>query len=204
MKDQQAKVLVQKASDMFKKYGIKSLTMDDIARELGMSKKTIYRVVDNKADLVKLVMLDYLETERAQMDSILASAKNSVDEMIQMADYFFNHLREFNAHALNDLRKYYPETWSIYNDYRFNYVLSRINDNLAKGIEQGFYRGNMDVDVIARLYVGGIDILMNQEFFPVKNYMFINLYKEYQNYHLRGIVSEEGLKLLEQHNLFKK
>lgn len=51
---------------------------------------------------------------------------------------------------------------------------------------------------------GGIDILMNQEFFPVKNYMFINLYKEYQNYHLRGIVSDEGLKLLEQNNLFKK
>ncbi|MCW5908120.1 MAG: TetR/AcrR family transcriptional regulator [Chitinophagales bacterium] len=203
MKDRHLQLLIEKASDMFKRYGIKSLTMDDIARELGMSKKTIYRFVDNKADLVKMVMLDYLETERAHMEGILKTSKNSVDEMIQIADYFFNQMREFNAYALHDLKKYYPETWNIYNDYRFNFVLTRINDNLKSGIKQGVYRTNINSDILSKIYIGGIDILLNQELFPIKNYAFVTLYKEYLNYHLRGIVSDKGLKLLEQHNLFK-
>lgn len=188
---------------MFRKYGIKSLTMDDIARELGMSKKTIYRVVDNKADLVKLVVVDYLEQERAYMESILTGAKNSVDEMIQIGDYFFNQMREFNTASLHDLQRYYPETWTIYNDYRFNFVLTRIKENLANGIKQGVYRANMNPDIMANIYIGGIDILLSQELFPAKKYAFVEIYKEYLNYHLRGIVSNQGMKLLEQYNMFK-
>lgn len=203
METAQHKHVIQKASDMFRKYGIKSLTMDDIARELGMSKKTIYRVVDNKADLVKLVVVDYLQQERTYMESILTGATNSVDEMIHIGDYFFNQMREFNAYALHDLKRYYPETWNIYNDYRFNFVLTRIKENLTNGIKQGLYRSNMSPDILANIYIGGIDILVNQELFPVKKYAFVDLYKEYLNYHLRGIVSAKGLKLLEQHNMFK-
>ena len=94
--------------------------MDDVAKELGMSKKTIYHFVENKAQLVQLTMQNYLEEERKQLEAILKPSKNSVDEIIQMISYFFNQVREFNPSALNDLQKYYPETWNIYNQYRFH------------------------------------------------------------------------------------
>lgn len=177
--------------------------MDDVAKELGMSKKTIYQFVENKAELVKLTMEQYLAEERTQLEAILKTSKNSVDEMIQMVVYFFNQVREFNPSALNDLQKYYPETWAIYNEYRFDFMLRMLTKNMEDGIEQGLYRNDLNSNTIAKIYIGTIDVLINQQFFPIKKYVFIDTYKEYLNYHLRGIVSAKGLKYLEQHNLFK-
>ncbi len=176
--------------------------MDDVAKELGMSKKTIYQFVENKADLVNLTMKSYIEEERKQLDSILKPSKNSIDEMIQMISYFIHQVQEFNPSALNDLQKYYPETWSIYNEYRFDFMLSRITENLKSGVSQGVYRNDLNTDVISKLYIGGVDILINQAYFPSEKYTFIETYKEYLNYHLRGIVSAKGLKYIEQHNVF--
>ncbi len=194
---------MQKSGELFKKYGVKSYTMDDVAKELGMSKKTIYQFVENKAELVKLTMEQYLAEERTQLEAILKTSKNSVDEMIQMVVYFFNQVREFNPSALNDLQKYYPETWAIYNEYRFDFMLRMLTKNMEDGIEQGLYRNDLNSNTIAKIYIGTIDVLINQQFFPIKKYVFIDTYKEYLNYHLRGIVSAKGLKYLEQHNLFK-
>lgn len=195
--------MLEKSGELFKKHGIKNLTMDDVAKELGMSKKTIYTFVENKAELVKLTMQNYLNEERTQLEAILKPSKNSVDEMIQMISYFFNQVREFNPSALNDLQKYYPETWEIYNEYRFHFMLNRIVENLENGVKQGVYRNGLNADIISKIYIAGVDILINQFLFPSNEYVFIDTYKEYLNYHLRGIVSPKGLKFLEQHNLFK-
>jgi len=203
LKNKQLVHLLQKSGELFKKYGVKSYTMDDVAKELGMSKKTIYQFVENKAELVKLTMEQYLAEERTQLEAILKTSKNSVDEMIQMVAYFFNQVREFNPSALNDLQKYYPETWTIYNEYRFDFMLRMLTKNMEDGIEQGLYRNDLNSNTIAKIYIGTIDVLINQQFFPSKKYVFIDTYKEYLNYHLRGIVSAKGLKYLEQHNLFK-
>jgi AcrR family transcriptional regulator len=203
LKNKQLGILLEKSGELFKKYGIKNLTMDDVAKELGISKKTIYHFVENKAQLVQLTMQNYLEEEQKQLEAILKSSQNSVDEMIQMISYFFNQVRDFNPSALNDLQKYYPQTWDIYNNYRFHFMLTSIAENLENGIKQGVYRNDLNADVISRIYIAGIDILINQDFFPAKKYVFIDTYKEYLNYHLRGIVSAKGLKYLEEHNLFK-
>lgn len=177
--------------------------MDDIAKELGMSKKTIYQHVENKAELVKQTMQHYLGEERAQLEAILKTSKSSVDELIEMVAYFISQVREFNPSVLNDLQKYYPETWEIYNEYRFRFMLDMLTKNLERGVKQGLYRDDLNADVIARLYIGNVDVLINQDLFPSKKYVFSDAYKEYLNYHLRGIVSTKGLKYLEQHNLFK-
>lgn len=186
------------------KHGIRSLTMDDIAKELGMSKKTIYKSVENKAELVKLTMQDFLDEEVKDLDAIHRESTNSIDEMIRMVDYFLKQTNGLNTSAMHDMQKYYPEAWQIYNEYRFRNALIRITINLKKGVKEGMYRTNLNTDIMAKVYIGGIDILMNQEFFPVKKYAFFEIYKEYLNYHLRGIVSDKGLKILEEHDLFKK
>lgn len=204
LKSQQHIYLLQKCGELFKKYGVKSYTMDDIARELGMSKKTIYQFVENKAELVRLTLQNYLDQERAQIESILKAPGNSVDEMIQMMYYFFNQVQELNPSALNDLQKYYPETWDIYSRYRFEFMLGMITDNLQKGINEGLYRADLNADIIARVYIANTAVLIDQDLFPGKNYVFINTYKEYLNYHLRGILSPRGLQYLEEHNLFKR
>ncbi len=203
MENRQLTELIQKSGDLFKAHGVKHLTMDEIARQLGMSKKTIYKFVDNKAALVKLVMTDYLGKERGQMDAILVNSKNSVDEMMQIVAYSLTQIRGFNSTVIDDLKKYYPETWEIFNEYSYGYVLERITANLVNGVKDGYYRNDLDVDVISKIYVAGIDVLLNQQVFPAGKYVFISLYQQYLNYYLRGIVSPAGLKILEQHKLFK-
>ncbi len=203
LKNQQQLHLLQKSGELFKKYGVKSYTIDDVARELRMSKKTIYQFVQNKAELVRLTMQTYLENEQNQLETILKVSKDSVDEMIQMVAYFYNQIRDFNPSALNDLQKYYPETWAIYNNYRFHFMLDMITRNIRSGVKQGLYRSDLNAEIVARIYIANIDVLINQEIFPSKEYAYVDTYKEYLNYHLRGIVSAKGLKYLEQHNLFK-
>ena len=177
--------------------------MDDVARELGMSKKTIYAFVENKAELVKLTLTSYIEEERAQLESIVKISENAIDEMIQMVSYFFSQTRDFNPSALNDLQRYYPETYTIYIEYRLHHIFKLIVKNVENGKEQGVYRSDVNADIISKVYISSVDILVNQQLFPAKNYSFIDIYKEYMNYHLRGIVSPKGLKFLEHHNLFK-
>ena len=124
----QYQALLNKSRELFMKNGVKSLTMDEIAKEMGMSKKTIYQFVDNKSELINLTMKDFLDQERNLMDAILKNSANSVDEMISMIDYFLQVVREFNAATLHDVQKYYPETWKMYNEYRFNFMLGLIKN----------------------------------------------------------------------------
>ena len=204
MKDEkQYKALLMKSRELFIKHGVKSLTMDEIAKEMGMSKKTIYQFVENKGDLIKLTMQDFLEQERQLMDIILKNSTNSIDEMISMIEYWLQVVQEFNANTLNEVQKYYPETWDMYNDYRFNFMLGLIKGNLDKGVKQGYYRNDMDTDIISRIYILAVEVLLNQALFPIKQYTYLNTYREFLSYHLRGIVSNEGLKYLEGHNLFR-
>lgn len=177
--------------------------MDDIARELGMSKKTIYQHVDNKADLVRLSLDEFLKEEKANLRGILAASDNSVDTIIALVSYFHTQIREFNPYTLNDLQKYYPDSWEILNDYRYNYFHRVIADNIDKGMQQGLYRPDMNSDIISKIYIKGFEVLLDQQLFPQKKYAFLNVYKEFLKYHLRGIVSTEGLKILEAHNIFK-
>lgn len=199
----QLDTLLVKSRDLFKRYGVKNLTMDDIARELGMSKKTIYQQVENKAELVKKSMQYYLTEEREKMKEILESKPNSVDAMIELFSYFIGQISEFNPLAFHELQKYYPETWEIYIEYRNFYFHSKIVGNIEEGMKQGVYREGLDPDIISKLYINGFDLLLDPNIFPPKKYVFLSVYKEFLNYHLRGILSAKGLKFLEQHNVFK-
>ena len=197
------KFLLTKSREMFMKYGLKNMSMDEIAKELGMSKKTIYQFVENKAELVKLTLGDHLKQDQARIESIVANSENSVAQMIQMMEYFLQVVRNFNPSALHDMQKYYPESWDLYNNYRYRFFLGCIKDNLKNGVKEGYYRKDLDADIISKIYVFGVEILYNQEVFPTKQYMFFDIYRDFLNYHLRGIVSAKGLKYLEEHNLFK-
>jgi AcrR family transcriptional regulator len=204
MKDEkQYKALLMKSRELFLRHGVKSLTMDEIAKEMGMSKKTIYQFVENKNDLIKLTMQDFLSEEQKLMDVILKNSTNSVDEMITMIEYWLQVVREFNANTLNEIKKYYPEAWKMYNEYRFNFMLGLIKGNLENGVKDGYYRDNMDADIISKIYILAVEVLLNQDLFPTRQYMYLNIYREFLSYHLRGIVSAKGLKYLDGHNLFK-
>lgn len=178
--------------------------MDDVAKELGMSKKTIYQCVENKAELVHLTLKNYLDEERITLESIMKESDNSIDEMIQMISYFFNQVRDFDTTSMNDLKKYYHETWKMYLEYRYQFLQKLFTENLQRGIRQGVYRKDLNAVIIARMHISAVDVMFDQQVFPPRQFVFLNVYKEYLHYHLRGIVSPKGMKVLEQHNFLKE
>ncbi len=191
--------ILNTAESLFMRYGIKSVTMDDVSRELGISKKTLYQYVDNKKDLIANVLAASIESEKVVMQQIQAESTNAIDEMLRIARHVTQKLREFNPGAVYDLQKYYREAWELMEAFHEHYIFATIKGNIERGQTEGYYRPDANPDIIARLYVGKTFDLVDESNFPLARYNRQNLFQEYIFYHLRGIASAKGLKLLEKY-----
>ena len=191
-----------KAENLFLRYGIKSVSMDDIARELGISKKTLYQAVENKKDLLMQVIQAHVAAELEEMNTIQDEATDAIDEMLRVTQYVLPTLRQMSPTVIYDLQKYYQEVWQLIEGFHNENIFKMIKTNLERGISEGIYRDDFNADIVAKLYVGKTVLVIDEDLFPLKNYNKENLFKEYIKYHIRGIASAKGLKLLEKH--FKK
>ena len=190
--------IVTKARDLFMRYGIKSISMDDLARELGMSKKTVYQYVENKADLIQKVFEDHLEEEKQTLAQYRSEATNAIDEMIQIARHMIRALRTYSVTVLYDLQKYYRGTWQLMSNVHEQHFFRVIKDNLERGIAEGMYRQDINPDIVARLYISKSSSAADQECFPLSEYPVEELFVELMNYHLHGIVSQKGRDTMEE------
>ena len=195
--------IIGKSAELFLRFGVKSLTMDEIARQLGMSKKTIYQYVSNKSDLVQKVMQAQLDKEDTYIKEVQKTSKNAVEENLRMMTFMCEDLQGFSATIFFELQKYYPESYALFNEHREKVALRRILSNLKAGIKEGYYRRDIDAEIVSRIFVSALDILIDQQRFPSKKYHFYNLYKEFINYHLGGILTPKGQTYLEQSKLLK-
>ena len=195
--------IITKSAELFLRYGVKNLTMDEIAKQLGMSKKTIYLYVANKSDLVKKVMQSHLDKEDTFIKEVQKSSKNALEENLRTMTFMSQELQGFNAVVFFELQKYYPESYALFNEHREKVAVRRILNNLKAGIKEGLYRKDIDTEIVSRIFVSALDILIDQQRFPSKKYHFYNLYKEFVNYHLGGILTPKGVTYLEQSKLLK-
>lgn len=186
------------------RYGIKSVTMDDIARELGMSKKTLYQYVENKTDLIEQIFHQHIEEEKKVIECIRSSSADAVDEILKIARYVVEQLRDLSPNTVYDLQKYYPKTWKQMDALHQRHVYAIIKENLERGIRQGAYRSNLNPDIIAKLHVGKTSLVADEEMFPAREYDIKTLYWEYINYHIHGVASIEGQHLLEKYKAAEK
>lgn len=194
--------ILEQATKIFMRYGLKSVTMDDVSRELKISKKTLYRFVSDKNDLVEQVMQAYVEQEQCCIDDLVTKSKNAIEEILLIGEHVGNFVKDIHPSIHYDMEKYYPEAWNVFANHKKSFVLKCITDNLIRGIKEGLYRKDLNVPVIARIYVSRIDIVFDGEVFPPEEIDFKTVYMEKMNYHLRGISSDKGIKLLQE--IYKK
>lgn len=181
------------------RYGIKSVTMDDIAREMGISKKTLYQYVENKSDLIGQIFQEKIKNEKQCMADIREAATDAVDEILRIARYVIQELRQMSPTVMYDLRKYYRDTWRQMEALHQRHIYQLIRENLERGQAEGLYRENIDVDIIAKLYVAKTPLVVDEDIFPTREYNVEKLFEEYMMYHIHGIASAEGLALLALH-----
>lgn len=191
--------IVQKAEELFLRYGIKSVSMDDIARELGISKKTLYQSVDNKTELIEEIFSCRVEEEKEAMLQIHQSSTDAVEEILKIANFILHKLRQLSPAMMYDLQKYYHSVWKQMEALHHRYVYQLIRSNLELGIRQGVFRQTINPDIIAKLFVGKISLAADNDLFPIGEYRLEDLFRQHIIYHLFGVASPRGLALLEKY-----
>lgn len=191
--------ILEKSRDLFMKYGLKSVTMDDLAQRMGISKKTIYQHIDNKADLVHQTIMMFTCEEEAAIAKIRDVADDAIHEMLLIAKHATQMMRGINPSAIYDLKKYYRKSWDTMEKMTQQHIFNVIKNNLEQGVKQGVYRTDFNEDIVARFYVAKTLMVVDEDLFPLKQYNKEELFKEFINYHIHGIASPKGLALLEKH-----
>ncbi len=188
--------ILHKATDMFLELGFKSVTMDDLAQEMGISKKTIYSHFPNKAHLVEATTLHVFESIRQGMEAIIALKKNPIEELYEIKKLVMDHLKDEKSSPQYQLQKYYPTIFETLRNKEFCMMQDCVVDNIERGIALGIYRENLDIQFVARIYFAGAVSLGDHDLFPTDMFTKPQLEDYYLEYHLRGIVTPKGRKTL--------
>ena len=190
--------ILERVRELFFKYGVRSVSMDDICRDLGISKKKLYLSFSSKNELV----MKLLELERQNFEIIFDTYNfegvNAIDILLTVSTEVGERFRDVSPSMTFDLKKYYPEIYHTHIDERIEFIFRKIKVNLEKGISQGMYRDDLSVELIARLYIRRLIDLHNPEFFPADKFSFQTLFDAMFDNFIRGIANEKGIEYYEK------
>lgn len=181
---------------MFLSLGFKSVTMDDIAAALGISKKTIYQHFANKTELVEAVTFELFEKISTGIDAILSSGKNPIEEIFTVRKFLIQNLNNENASPFYQLQKFFPDLHTALRQRQFEKMHKGMIQNLERGVAQGFYRKDIDIEFISRIYFTGLSGIKDMDIFPSSKFRPEELTLKFLEYHFRGIVTPAGLLVL--------
>lgn len=190
--------IIHKSTELFLTLGFKSVTMDDIANELGISKKTIYVHFSNKTKLVEAVTFHLFDTICDGIDDICDNAPNPIEELYSIKMFVMQHLKNEKTSPQYQLKKYYPLIHSQLKFKQFEKMHNSVQESLQQGINTGVFRDNIDVNFISRMYFTGMTGIKDNMFFPPEEFNMEYLMESYLEYHLRAIVTEKGFTILNQ------
>lgn len=186
------------ATELFLNLGFKSVTMDDIAHEMGISKKTIYTHYNNKTALVSEVTSSLFCVISEGIDVICAVEKNSIEELYEIKRFVMEHLKNEKTSPLYQLQKYYPKIYATLKKRQLELMQDCVVENLTRGVNSGMYRENINVDFVSRIYFVGVVGIKDNELFPTNKFSMDVLMDQFLEYLLRGICTPKGLETLEK------
>ncbi len=190
--------ILLKVRELYTKYGIKSITMDDVAKELGMSKKTLYQYVTDKEDLVDKFVEYEISIRQEEIFRCFKTGYNAIEELFEISIFMNKAVRDQSPATEYDLKKYYPAQFQKVVKARREGMYKYLLMNLQKGKKEGLYRGNMNEEVIAKLYLSRSENIHYNNIFTVSEFTSSQLFIELLTYHIRGIATEKGIIELEK------
>lgn len=188
--------ILEKATDLFLNLGFKSVTMDDLAQDMGISKKTIYSHYPNKNRLVEACTMHVFHQISDGIDHICSLELNPIEELYEIKKFAMHHLKNERSSPQYQLQKYFPKIYRSLRGKQFEVMQECVIENLKKGIEIGVYRDNLNPEFVSRIYFSGIGTIKNTELFPVELFDVSKLTDDFLEYHIRGIVTSKGRTVL--------
>ena len=190
--------ILESATEMFLTFGFKSVTMDDIAEKMSISKKTIYTHFNNKTKLVEETTFGMFECISTGIDLICELNYNPIEELFQIKKFILEHLKDEKSSPLFQLQKFYPKIHYNLTKKQFDVMQGCVSTNLERGIKSGFFRKEINIQFITRVYFKGMVGIKDAETFPAEMFSMNYLLENYLEYHVRGIATEKGIQTLEK------
>ncbi len=192
------KHIIEQAFGTFKQRGFKNVTMDDISRQVGISKKTLYELFKHKDDLVEAVVQFVINDNTCQLNNAAEPKKNAIEHNIQMMLYLDRFVGGMNPVCFIDLQRYYPMAFQLLTQHRTQFVEQSILQNLQQGIEEGLYRPNIDVAIIARYRTESIFLVIQQQWFVNLDYDASRINSQIFIHYLYGLCTLKGHEILSE------
>ena len=192
------------ALELFFKYGIKRVTMDDIAKELGMSKKTIYQFYKEKDDIVnQLCNIEMIQHEK-EMIELYELSKDPVHEIMLISKKMREMMQKINPMFFMDLQKYHPIALVRFQKFKKECAFAHIKRNIIKGMEEGIYRPDIDVDFVANYRLSQLDMLMFTNQFSFEKVSFTKSHELLLDMFVHGVCTIKGHKLINKYKQIKE
>lgn len=196
--DVKERILV-KSDELFNRYGIRSVSMDDIAAQLGMSKKTLYQYYTDKDELVSAVFTGAMEQNRDACVMDKQSAENAIHEVFLAFDRVREMFANMNPSVLYDLEKYHPFTFGKFREFKNVFLYQMIKSNIERGIKEELYRDDIDIDVLSRYRIQSIMLAFNSEVFPNNRSNILHIEQQLIEFFLYGLATSKGQKLIQKY-----
>lgn len=186
----------QKADELYRRYGIKSVTMDEIASQMGVSKKTIYHCFSDKNELVDAVIVDMLDYNRNYCEESRVNSQNAVHEVFLAMESLQATFENMNPGILFDIERNYPSTYKKFKDFKYHFLFDIMKKNIERGKKEELYREDMNADIIIKTRLECITLPFNEELFPRSQFPLVFLHQQLIEFFLYGMVTPKGYKLI--------
>lgn len=196
--------ILEMALKLFRIYGVKGVTMFDIARDCGISKKTVYEHFSDKESLIGEGMQQLLNNHSNYLTQSHTEAKDAIDELVRNMKYITGMARTLNPVMLFEIQKYHPDIWNKIEAFKGNYILDGIRKNLERGMSEGLYRQHLNLNIIARMRQLQLEAAFDQLQYPADKFEMPEVMDQVTAHFVLGIATIKGHKLVNQYLQIKE
>lgn len=191
--------ILKGAEELFMRYGVRSITMDEIARHLGISKKTLYQYFLDKDDIVASTTQNHLVRERKQFEQIADESENSVEELVKLSHCLKENLKGMNPSLLFDLQKYHQKAWNIWVEFKNKFIRESVVRNLNKGMSEGLIRAEINPEILAVVRIETVQMGFDDQLFPRDKFNLPQVQMQILEHFIHGLLTDKGKKLYQKY-----
>ena len=187
------------AQELFFRYGIKGITMDDVAKHLSMSKRTIYEKFPNKDAIIEILLKQHLEKHLEDFKKFRHSSANAIEEILMMLQPLKQLFESMKPRVLLELKKFHPHSWESFQKFKKNALMETLISNMKRGIKEDLYRNDIDLNMLAVLRIEEVELAWNPEVYPPADYNLAKVQICLLEHFLFGITNIKGHGIAEKY-----
>jgi AcrR family transcriptional regulator len=188
----------QAAFELFSQRGIKSVSMDDIAQNLSMSKKTLYKWFANKDEIVYHASKNFLKGMEEDCEQSMLGAHNAIEELWGLMEFTKRVTAQTHPSIFHDVQKYHHDSWELWLEHKYSFLLNKIKLNILRGVAEGLYRGDLDVEIMARMRLGMIEMAYDNKLFPQNEFSLQKVQLDMLEHYMLGMATLRGHKMINE------